>query len=96
MSSGRRPFAPWPVTYCSRRASRALRERHAEARRRALRGGDAGHDLDWNAGGAAGRDLLAGAAEDHRVAALEPHHPLAGPGERDHQRVDLVLLAGGP
>ena len=64
------------------------------SRRRALRGGDAGHDLDWSPGRPARRDLLAGAAEDHGVAALEPHHPLAGPGERDHQRVDLVLLAG--
>ena len=45
---------------------------------------------------AAGCDLLAGAAEDHRIAALEPHHAPAGPGEPDHQRVDVVLLAGRP
>ena len=31
------------------------------------------------------------AAEDERVAALEPHHPLAGQRVLDQQRVDLLL-----
>ena len=69
-------------------------QRHAEPAGGALRGRDAGHHLDRDAGRAAGGDLLAGAAEDHRVAALEPHHAPAGAGERDHQGVDLVLPAG--
>ena len=57
----------------------AAGQRDAEPARRALRRGDAGHDLDRDAGVAAGRDLLAGAAEDHRIAALEPHHAPARP-----------------
>ena len=39
----------------------------------------------------AGQPLLAAAAEDERVAALEPHHPLAGARAVDQHRVDLVL-----
>src|SRR2546430_16320930 len=51
------------------------------------------HHLDGNAGGAAGRDFFGGAAEDHRIAALESHHPLAALGERNHQTIDIVLPA---
>jgi hypothetical protein len=36
-------------------------------------------------------DLLAGAAEHHGIAALQPCHALAIPGESDDQRVDLGL-----
>jgi hypothetical protein len=43
----------------------------------------------------AGLDLLVGPAEDHGVAALEAHHVLAGTGQRHHQGIDLLLLAGG-
>ena len=46
----------------------AMRERYAEAAAGALRGADAGHDLDRNTSFVASRYLLAGAAEDHRIA----------------------------
>ena len=36
-------------------------------------------------------DLLAAAAEQERVAALEPQHALALLGEADEQRADLLL-----
>ena len=44
----------------------------------------------------AGVDLLAGAAEDQRIAALETNDALALFGEAHHQRVDVLLLAGRP
>ena len=72
-----------------------LGQRSRQPGRGALRGGDAGNDLDGNAGGPAGGNLFAGAAEDQGIAALEAHHPLAAFGQRDHERVDLVLPAGG-
>jgi len=72
------------------------RERDRDPRRRALGGGDAGHDLDRDSSRPTSRDLLAAAAENHGVAALEPHHAPAGLGERDHQRIDLALPAGRP
>src|SRR5215831_1285642 len=71
----------------------AVRQREAELAGRPLRRTDAGHDLDRNARPPAGRDLLAGAAENHRVAAFEAHHAPARLGERYHQGVDLILLA---
>ena len=40
------------------------------------------------------RELLAAAAEDVRVAALEAHDRLAVAGELDEQRVDRVLRHG--
>ena len=73
----------------------ALGERNLERGRRAQRRGDAGDDLDRNAGRLAPRDLLRRAAEDHRVAALETDHDLALPREGHHHRGDVVLLAGG-
>ena len=39
-----------------------------------------GHHRHRHAGRDAGEELLAAAAEDERVAALEPDHPLARPG----------------
>src|SRR5947209_2346924 len=56
--------------------------------------GHARDDVAGDAGRPAGFQLLAAAAEDERVAALQPHHlqPLAGEG---HQHpVDLVLAVG--
>ena len=47
---------------------------------------------DRHAGLAAGEDLLVAAAEDEVVAALEPHHPLAGERPLDDDPVDLLLL----
>ena len=59
---------------------------------RAPRGrGDAGHHLERNAEGREGLDLLPAAAEDERIAALEPQHPLAGEREPGEEIVDLVL-----
>ena len=43
----------------------------------------------------AGLPLLAAAAEDERVAALEPDDPLAGPGVLDEQLVDALLRGEG-
>ena len=42
----------------------------------------------------AGQDLLAAAAEHERVAALEPHDAVAGPGALDEHGVDLGLRQG--
>ena len=54
-------------------------------------GGHARHDLERHARGAQRLGLLAAAAEHERVAALEPHDPLAGLPELDQQRVDVLL-----
>ena len=56
------------------------------------RAGQARDDRDRDAGLAAGEHLLVAAAEDEVVAALEPHHPLAGQRALDDQPVDLLLL----
>ena len=53
--------------------------------------GDAGHHVALDAGGAAGLQLLAAAAEHERIAALQPHHLQALAGEGDQQLVDVVL-----
>jgi len=57
----------------------------------AQRGGDAGDDADGDAERVEVVDLLPGPAEDHRVAALQPHHAAAHPRLRGDQRVDLLL-----
>ncbi len=54
-----------------------------------------GHDLDRHARGQAGVDLLATAAEDERVTALEPYDGPAGERVLDQQGVD-GLLRGEP
>ena len=66
-------------------------ERNAGVGRDAAGGGDAGHDLEGNAGGGQRLDFLAAAAEDERVAALQPHHALALARQPHQQLVDLVL-----
>ena len=58
------------------------------------RRGDARHDLEGDAGLAQRRHLLAGAAEDERVAGLQPHDAAACRGLAHQQRVDLVLRGG--
>ncbi len=76
--SGRRPFSAWPVRNWTRRASwRWVRDTPSRLAA-AWAVLDARHHLDRNAGGAAGLDLLVGAAEDHGIAAFEAHHMLAG------------------
>ena len=79
----------------------APRQLHAASARRraccgALRGGDAGHDFDRDTGLAAGRDLLAGAAEDHRIAALEPHHARPGLARLTIRALISSCLQDGP
>src|SRR5581483_7723993 len=51
----------------------------------------AGDDLDVDAVRGEMQRLLAAAAEEEGVAALEPDDGEAAPGEPDEQRVDLVL-----
>ena len=53
-----------------------------------------GTTVDRDAGGDAGQPLLSAAAEDERVAALEPDDPLAGARALDEHVVDLVLASG--
>ena len=54
---------------------------------------DAGQHGEIDPGGRERLQLLSAAAEDKRIAALEPHHPLALPGVLDQQRIDLLLSA---
>jgi hypothetical protein len=70
----------------------------ADGRGAAQRGGDPGHDLARDAGGARGGELLATASEHERVAPLEAHDAAAGRGVPDHQGIDLALphAAAGP
>ena len=59
-------------------------------------GRDAGDDLERDAGRGQGQGLLAAAAEDERIAALEAHHALAAARGADHQRVDRLLVHRRP
>ncbi len=70
----------------------AVGGRNTGPRQRRDAGGHARHHLERNAF-SAGQDLglLASAAEDVGVTALEPHHPLALPRQSNQQRVDLLL-----
>ena len=55
-----------------------------------------GTTLDVDASSAAGVDLLGGAAEDQRVAALQAHDILARERELDDQRLISSCLHDGP
>ena len=91
--ASRPSMVAWPVMYCTRRA---WPRRVSETRSRLAAPCAVvmpGTTSTGDPGGAAGGELFVGAAEDHRIAALEPHHAAAGFGERDHQRVDVVLPA---
>ncbi len=68
-----------------------VRDRDARVRRRRHAGGHAGHDLELDARLAQHERLLAAAAEDQRIAALQPHHPPPGAPVLDQQPVDLLL-----
>ena len=48
-------------------------------------------DVEGHAGGAKREGLFAAAAEDERVAALEPHDLTAPPRRTNHQRVNRAL-----
>ena len=58
-------------------------------------GGDPRHDLELDPGRAQRFALLAAAAEDERVAALEPHDALARRGRLDQPLADLLLRHRG-
>ena len=57
----------------------AVRQRDARVGRDRDAGRHAGHDLVADARLAERLGLLAAAAEDERIAALQPHHAPAGP-----------------
>ena len=59
-------------------------------------GGDARADAHPHPGRGERADLLGRAAEDRRVAALQPHHPLAVERGFDEQRVDRALILRMP
>ena len=69
----------------------AMRQRDLRRGRNAQRRRDAGNDLDLDALGAQRLDLFSAAAEDEGIAALEPHHPLAGAGRSHQPAMDLAL-----
>ena len=71
-----------------------VREGDAGRGRARLEGADAGDDLEGDAGGLEGQGFFPSAAEDQRVAPLEPHHAPALPGVGQQERVDVGL--GGP
>ena len=70
---------------------RAVRQRRAEQRHTGHRGGDAADHFHGHAGGAQVLHLLAAAAEDERVAALEAHHVLARAHGVEHELLDQRL-----
>ena len=72
----------------------AARQRNAKPRGGALRGRDAGYDLECDAGRVQRGGLLLEAAEHQRIARLETHDPASCRGKRHHQIVDVALLAG--
>ncbi len=74
-----------------RRGRVPVRHGNPRVRRRRHTGGHAGNDLEGHAGRGQRLGLLAAAPEHEGVAALQPHHPLAGPGQLDEQPVRLLL-----
>src|SRR3546814_15230973 len=54
-------------------------------------GSDARNHLERNAMGRQLFDFFTATSEDERITALQPHHPLALPGQVDQLLVDLVL-----
>ncbi len=56
-----------------------------------IAGGDAGDDAKRNAGGGERQRLLPAAAEDQRIAALQPQHAQAVGAKRDQALVDAQL-----
>ena len=72
----------------------AVSERNAGVSRAGGGGGHAGADLERDAGGGQGFDLLAAAAEQKRIAALEPQHAFALARQGLQLGIDLVLWLG--
>ena len=72
---------------------------HACIGRHGVRRGHSGHHLELDAGGAQLERLLPAAAEDERVAALQPNHALTAAAELHQEGVGLLLrerLEAGP
>ena len=86
-----------PAVGCVRRHQRdavrdaAMRDRHANGRRRREPRRDAGNDLHLDACTAQRRHLLAAATEHERVAALEPHDEVPCARFADHELLDERL-----
>mmetsp|Transcript_4284 Transcript_4284/g.13360 ORF Transcript_4284/g.13360 Transcript_4284/m.13360 type:complete len:403 (-) Transcript_4284:3-1211(-) len=69
-----------------------VRQGHLAGGRGPYRGGHPGHHLRLHAMLREELELLATAAEDERVAALQPHDPATAPAIGQHELVDLALL----
>ena len=69
--------AAWPVARMSALLTPRVRRRDARVGQRAEGRGDAGQDAERHAGARQRQRLLAAAAEDVRVAALQAQHPRA-------------------
>src|SRR5215472_9813487 len=74
-----------------RRSTVAISERAGNGRCGGKCRGDTGNNFEADAGLAQRSHLFRRAAEDERIAALEPHHASAIARVLDHQRVDLFL-----
>ena len=70
----------------------AMRHGNARVGRRGDRGADARDDLELQTRLRERLGFLAASSENKRVATLQPHHPPAGAGLLDQQRIDLLLL----
>src|SRR6201998_1556716 len=70
----------------------AMREGYVGARSGAERRRNSGNDAPGDTGGGQGLELLAAAAEDVTVAALQASDPLARAAEADHELIDVRLL----
>ena len=77
------------------RGEAAVRHRDPGERGSGERRADARHDLVGDARRPQRQDLLASAAEDEGISALEAHDALAAARRADHQRVDRLLAEGG-
>src|SRR5208283_1790876 len=74
------------------RAVLAMGERHARERRPRNRRSDAGHHLERDLRARERLGFLAAAAEDKRIAALEPHDDAPLARVLDQHRVQVGLL----
>jgi len=79
---------------CERTVAAAAGERTGNGSRGGRSGRDARHNLDGHIGLPAGGDFLVGAAENGRIAALQPNHQRAVAGMGDQQTIDFALLSG--
>ncbi len=89
----------WPVTTVTCGGEPAVGHGNAGVGGHRVRRRHARHHLELDSRGAQLERLLPTAAEDERIAALEPHHALAAAAELDEQRVGLLLgerVGAGP